>query len=488
MLLFAANQLLAQSDTTGPRLFFFTMDHCPPCAQVRPEIERIIAAGYPVTTIDARTNPAWTQHFQVATTPTLILVCDNQVVQRHSGILTGEQMVGWFQAISASRPTPPPDPRTAPMREADRQSGPVVQSGATEPHSATAGTREAGSQQEVSAMRATVRLRVEDAEGFSFATGTVIHSHGPEAVVLTCGHVFRDGDGAGKITADIGWVGSGSPQTVPGQLLHFDAGPCDVALVLIRPGFEVPFVELAPGDARIARGAAVFTIGCDQGQPPTIRRTQIKDHSNYDGVDKYDIVGRPAIGRSGGGLFASDGRLIGVCNAAAVDFDEGIYSSLPNIWRELALTRVDRVLQTRTEIASAGTPLSPPNGMSGNGPGADLSGVPEVPRVGPSAPPVMTPVSLASTRGPGHQELILVVRDRLTGQNQTVVFDDPQPELIRWIQQQAGGQTPGGRSPEQSGGELESIADLRQTMPVLPVPENPATNNLRAQSPDGGLR
>ena len=52
------------------------------------------------------------------------------------------------------------------------------------------------------ARSATVRLRVHDGHGYGAGTGTIIDTHGEEALVLTCGHLFRETQGKGKIEKD----------------------------------------------------------------------------------------------------------------------------------------------------------------------------------------------------------------------------------------------------------------------------------------------
>lgn len=95
--------------------------------------------------------------------------------------------------------------------------------------------------------------------------------------------------------------------------------------------------------APVERGETVFSIGCDNGSDPTIRHSKIKSKAIYDGAVKYDIYGRPAIGRSGGGLFNGAGELIGVCNAAAVETDEGIYSAIDSLYWQLSQANLDHL-------------------------------------------------------------------------------------------------------------------------------------------------
>jgi hypothetical protein len=108
----------------------------------------------------------------------------------------------------------------------------------------------------------------------------------------------------------------------------------------------LPVNPIAPRSTKEFSFDGLFTVGCDlSNRPslgetynairetgPTIRQTQIKKVSNYDGIYKFDIVGSPVQGRSGGGLFTQDGKLIGVCNARICDADEGIYTGLDSVY------------------------------------------------------------------------------------------------------------------------------------------------------------
>jgi hypothetical protein len=181
-------------------------------------------------------------------------------------------------------------------------------------------------------LAATARLRVEDAAGVCRGTGTVIDCRQGEALVLTCGHIFRDSQGKGRIEVDL--FAPRGPRAVAGQLIAWDLTR-DLALVSVFT--EVP-VEAAPvGDAarRPTPGEPVLSVGCDGGADPTVH------HSRVTGVDKYlgpanvQVAGQPVQGRSGGGLFAADGTLIGVCNAADPTDNEGLFAALPAIHEQL---------------------------------------------------------------------------------------------------------------------------------------------------------
>jgi hypothetical protein len=181
-------------------------------------------------------------------------------------------------------------------------------------------------------LAATARLRVEDAGGVCRGTGTVIDCRQGEALILTCGHIFRDSQGKGRIEVDL--FAPQAPRAVAGQLIAWDLTR-DLALVSI---FTDVAVEAAPvGDAarRPTPGEPVLSVGCDGGADPTVHRSRITGVDKYLGPANVQVAGQPVQGRSGGGLFAADGTLIGVCNAADPTDNEGLFAALPAIHEQL---------------------------------------------------------------------------------------------------------------------------------------------------------
>jgi hypothetical protein len=49
-------------------------------------------------------------------------------------------------------------------------------------------------------LEATVKITVEDANGSSAGTGTIVDARDGAALLLTCGHLFRESAGKGPIT------------------------------------------------------------------------------------------------------------------------------------------------------------------------------------------------------------------------------------------------------------------------------------------------
>ncbi|HMP80448.1 MAG TPA: trypsin-like peptidase domain-containing protein [Pirellulaceae bacterium] len=346
-----------------PRIYYFTKSNCPPCVRMAPGIDELIRQGLPVTKIDVQVQPEWARQFQVSQTPTIVVVDGNRIVARHEGLLDTAQLQNLTRPFFPTAPTKQTLAGEVDLRPIHRPVDyPEPSVGNTRLGSTVhQGTREPANEIERRAMAATVRLRMERDHDLSYATGTIIHAHQSEALVLTCGHLFRDSAGQGRLTAEIGWLG-GQVQAVPATLLNYNAENRDVALVIIRADAPLIAVPLAPANRAVETRTAVFSIGCDRGDAPTIRRSAIKNIATYDGATKYDIMGRPVVGRSGGGLFNAEGELIGVCNAAAVDVDEGIYSALENIYWQISQSRLTHLFQARpTEIAQAS---SAPQGNS----------------------------------------------------------------------------------------------------------------------------
>ena len=181
-------------------------------------------------------------------------------------------------------------------------------------------------------IQSSVRLTVADATGFSYGTGTIIDARQGEALIVTCGHIFRDSQGKGEISIDL--CGPGSPQKVPARLVSYDLKN-DVALVSMRPGVPVRVAPLAAKSYVAKQGDRVVTVGCNNGGPATALDSKVTSINKFLGPPNLQVAGLPVQGRSGGGLFSADGQLIGVCNAADPADNEGLYAALAVIHGEL---------------------------------------------------------------------------------------------------------------------------------------------------------
>jgi hypothetical protein len=292
------------------------------------------------------------------------------------------------------------------------------------------------------ALYASVRLKVEDSTGFGYGTGTIIDRHDDEALVVTCGHIFRQSQGKGKISADLFAPGATSP--VAGQLIAFDLDR-DIALVSIRPGVAIEPVTVAGPSFSIKPHDGAFSIGCDKGAEPSIRETRITAVNKYKGAPNITAAGQPVDGRSGGGLFTTDGLLIGICNAADPADDEGLYAALASIhWQldQIGQSEIYRRGETASLAASA-SPASTESPLAAREPS-----VPDLPARMPGLPSANAtptnsiPTSLTSATIPAPAqtagndvEVIMILRSKSNPQRQSevIVLDNASPALIQQI-------------------------------------------------------
>lgn len=273
-------------------------------------------------------------------------------------------------------------------------------------------TRDLGVVPVDSAIAATVRLKIVDELGQSFGTGTIIDVHKKEALVLTCGHIFRDSEGNGRILCDS--FADGATPGIVGKLISYDLRR-DIGLVSFRPGVSVHPVPVGGVGQRPKDGEAVFSVGCNRGADPTVIENEIIAVNRYHGPPNLVVGGRPVDGRSGGGLFDAQGTLIGVCNAADPEYDEGLYAALGNVHAELDSVGLGFVYRKQQSSFAAATntftTTSPPSEQ------AFESGVPPRRFEAKSTP-----------------ELIASLRSRDDPNTRTeIVIERPSPELLNQL-------------------------------------------------------
>ncbi len=412
--LFAAASVCRASD--DPHLYVFCMPGCRPCQQMEPDVDRLIQAGYPVTKIDCVANEAWANHFQITQAPTTILVADEKVVTRSLGPQNFGDLVKLFDAVNFRPGQSETKLATLPSANA-YVNAPVASNVATavQPASVEAPASTSASawtQPKHLAHQATIRIKVDDPQGTSYATGTVIHRHGEECLAITCGHVFRESRGSGTITVEYGFS-DGQLAATSGQLIKYDSDARDVGLIAFRAQRPIEPVRIGPEALPIQPGDQAFSFGCDHGQVPSLRETQVIRTAVYDGASKYDIVGRPVDGRSGGGLFSPGGQLIGICNAAAVEVDEGVYTSLENIYWQLNQAQLSHLFHAPTAAVAV----------------ANVAAEPQIPdRLDVRAP--SDPVSVN-----GEVEIIMVVRSKSNPEiAETFSVQQPSAQLLGLVQ------------------------------------------------------
>ncbi len=445
---------------------------CGPCQQMRPTIERLVADGYPVRHVDIGQEPEIKQRFRVDVVPTFIVVNDGREIARMTGPGSYEQLVEMLTAAqrSNSATTPvvpvsaqaPPSPQTVQnefnqpvpnrileIQDPNRPRVPIANT-----TTGQAATVEVSQDFSAKLLEATVKLSVEDADGVSAGTGTIIDAQGGAALILTCGHIFRTSQGKGPITVTMYSASPGGAQvreTVAGELLNYDLER-DLALVVIRPTSPVEARRIASPNTPLSPGAPVITVGCNQGANPTAISSQITTVDRYKGAPNVEVAGAPIEGRSGGGLFNSDGQLIGVCFAADPQGNEGLYASLPSIQEKLRSLNLAMVYEASASPVNASGPqaslasITDREGLSVRGQNAaeELDAAdPSFPGQAAQVQSTLNPqerAALAEIKRRGcDSEVICIVRPRdPNGKSEVITLGSVSPQFVEALTQQQG--------------------------------------------------
>ncbi|MEM9588363.1 MAG: trypsin-like peptidase domain-containing protein [Planctomycetota bacterium] len=429
-------------------LLEFSSRNCGPCRAMQPVVAEVEQSGVPVRRVDVDREPHLALRYSVRQTPTYIVINGGKEVTR----LMGSQSVGQLVEALRTNPAGPLIPTEMTRRLNDPISAPrtrlaPVRGGvplARQPNATTrfTSTTDLGFEEMPSrsmadaiekARAATVRLRVHDDRGYGAGTGTIIDTHGEEALVMTCGHLFRDTQGKGKIEVDL-FVG-GQARTVTGTLVDYDADARDIALVAVRPGMAVTPVQVIAAGESVANGSTAFSFGCDRGDDPSRRDTRITGVNKYNqhiNASNLEIAGAPIDGRSGGGLFDERGRLIGVCNSADYKGDVGIYTGPGSIHWQLDRVKLAHLYESpagdRSLVAQASAQAPLPTAS------IDTN---VIPAGLPMQEPATAPTFSISDRPQGDQEVIVIFRDRShpNASPRVKTLMEPSPALMQMIEQ-----------------------------------------------------
>ncbi len=368
--------LLAATGAGETVLYDFQATWCGPCKMMAPVVQRLEAEGYPVREVDVDRDAALAGRYGVTNIPCFVLVVDGQERGRIIGATSYERLADLLakggvgragEGIVSSRGQSPDRPRkllslptsflrnrspapAAPEKPSSRQpfDTPVPSPKALalaeqrplsqlDQIALDAHPKRAAAPEKVPdslsarLLRSSVRLKIYDPHGYSFGSGTIIEYSpragglGGQALILTCGHVFRDSRGQGRIEVDL--FDQGKVQTVVARMVRHDLQR-DIGLVSIETDRPVPVAPLASKKIQQSPGSQVLSIGCDHGNDPTVQKSTIKAVNSFVGPANLQVVGQPAVGRSGGGLFNHKGELIGVCNFADPTDRAGLYAAV----------------------------------------------------------------------------------------------------------------------------------------------------------------
>ncbi|WP_442482632.1 trypsin-like peptidase domain-containing protein [Aeoliella sp. SH292] len=394
-ILFLAATFAASTASAKTELWVFSSPSCGPCQQLKPTLAQFEQQGYPIRQIDISVHPAMASQYSVSRVPCLMMVADGKELTRQLGG-DGNTIAQMFAAAGVTPTQPAASARWAGQSHAAPALPP-------RPLNHTQHTEPAGQLPPTDGMarqllECSVRLTVSDATGKSYGTGTIIDTLQQDALIVTCGHLFRGEAEKGEIIIEqFGVTAEGLRVTERsrGQLIHHDLDR-DVALVSFRPTGPV---KKAPVASQLVENVndRVWSVGCDRGADPTVRSSRVTALDRYHGAPNIEAAGAPVQGRSGGGLFNAKGELVGVCFAADNEGDEGLYSSLPSIHAELDKVGLQRLYRGGEAIAQTATPayyagegnaLTPLPPMSQ--PGVEFRGQ-DPDSTFPSQPPVASP-------------------------------------------------------------------------------------------------
>ena len=503
----AVEALLLLSSVLGASecvLLDFTADWCGPCRMMESTVARLEAEGTPVRKINIDHQPGLASQYQVTAVPCFVLLVNGHEVDREVGATSYEQLKQMVVQAKPTKKRPQPDLRAGHTSGTHSSDSSVsLQNGGNvspPPLVSDLPTSETSHSVPISydhkehvlarAMAATVRLKISELNGSSCGSGTIVDVHGEDALVLTCGHIFRESGGRGQITVDL--FSENGPRSIAGQLVRYDLER-DLALVSIRPGVPVQAMRVAPRDYQPIPGQRVLVTGCDHGGEPIWEETKIASINRFLGPPNLQVVGQPVDGRSGGGLFTEDGLVVGVCNAADPLDRQGLYSALKAVQFELDQAGLSSIYKTPDQPGNVGVAASP---LFATGSQAATSS--QAPQVQPlinrtrntfveQPKPENQLISdtfskmIPHTEEFGQAELICIVRssEQSEGKSRIFVINDASPELVRQFAKEMQTKTTllsSNASPVPGAGKSPS-KNLASPTPVM-----------RAQSPNGLLQ
>jgi hypothetical protein len=334
---------------------------------MRSVIDLLSKRGYPIKSIDVEHAPDLAEKYDIQAVPTFVVIdSSGKELDRTQGSQPAGQLARFY--LSAKTKAQPPSSSRAHVEgdedsEEQNKSDAANLNGAgaqSEADNDTRAKREAESSDEPvftnpKPWETVVRIRVLAQGSVGFGSGTIIHSTPEESLILTCAHIFKvdghrqpppnrfnrkimidlfDGKLHGERPAQVHFV-----ESVEGKAIDYDFS-YDVGLIQIRPGRRLAAARVVPAHWDPRSRMKMLTVGCSEGQDATAWHTVILDpqmrglsgNPNYQAIE---CMIAPKQGRSGGGLFTTDGYLAGVCNFAEPRGNHGLYATPRSIYKVL---------------------------------------------------------------------------------------------------------------------------------------------------------
>jgi S1-C subfamily serine protease len=337
----------------------FSAEGCTRCGEMHRTTDQAIQDGWVVRRFDTKRDAHMASRWQIQSVPTTILVRNGRELDRILGPIEYREMkqrmstassVDSMRSTTTERRSSQENVRTpivraqsqlamVPMSAAATSSAAVSSSAGIAPFVPNAAFSQPLRSKDP--RESTVRIRIQEPQQESVGTGTIIDSHHGQALVLTCGHLFRESQGKAKITVET-FLG-GQITSYPAILVDFQAKDMDIGLVQFSPNTEVPVATLIPKNRKLAEGQTVFSWGCDRGALPSRYDSKITKLNRYLGAPNVEVAGQPVEGRSGGGLFDESGELIG-----DPELQEGLYNGAEVVYYQLAKLGLQRLFNERS--------------------------------------------------------------------------------------------------------------------------------------------
>jgi hypothetical protein len=327
---------------------------------MRPAIRQMIQKGYPVKSVDIDQSPALAARYKVSSVPTFIVVdAAGKPLAQTVGAQPAGQLEKLFLEARAKR-------KPGPARAAADADDPGDDPGAAADDDRD-GDRDrdrddvAGSPPAPNPKpwETVVRIKVHGQGSIGFGSGTIIYSTPEESIILTCAHIFklegRQQAAPAKfprpISIDLfdgnlrGQQVHYANETYPGKAIDYDFTR-DVGLIRIKPGRKLPAARVVPKHWHPKERMLMTTVGCSEGRDATAWNTTIVRpgmQGSLSGNPTYEAIEcitAPKQGRSGGGLFTSDGYVAGVCDFAEPRGDRGLYATPTSIYQLLDRNRL----------------------------------------------------------------------------------------------------------------------------------------------------
>ncbi len=469
----AASLIGATASAQQLQLLDFWSPQCPPCMQMKPIMHSFEQAGYPIRQVDTSRDSQLARQYNVTQIPCFVMLVNGQETERQVGAMSSEGVQQMFerakdevrrrngtrnqspdQLASSQRDMPTRNLAAGPAQPPADQVWPPKSSVPVETPTgngdvAAANTTAAS---HAAILSATVRLIIEDAQGRSFGTGTIVDTRSGEALVVTCAHLFRETKGKAPVKADLYEAAGEGVRVVghaTGQVLSYDLTR-DIALVSLRVDRPVGVATVAPPRSTVERGDRMLGVGCSNGQDPTVLETRITSLDRYQGPPNIEASGAPAIGRSGGGLFNGKNELVGVCNNADPEGNEGIYAGLESIHDQLDRLGLKEIYTNAgTAQATGSNSSNEPSVIRGQEPPAtpanDSTTLPPGTLVAGGQTKSAPPRNLSETEQAALEEImsravtsevVCIIRPKdANGQSEVIHLESVSPEFLRALRQ-----------------------------------------------------